>query len=102
MLYFFEVETSNLKKVSDTLIIDSSTLTPVIKKLEAKGYITRKRSSTDERNLDIALTDKGRKLKDKALDVPSNLNKCIDLSESEYKTLYKLIYKVLDNIERND
>ena len=73
-----------------------------LKKLESKGFVTRVRSSIDERNLEVEITDKGRKLKQKAKTIPEKMGKCIDLSEEESITLYSLIYKVLMNVERND
>lgn len=100
MMYFWERKESNVKEISDILLIDSGTLTPLLKKLEKKGYIERKRSVVDERNLIVKLTKKGEKLKDKAISIPSKIAECINLSEEEAKTLYSLIYKVLENIER--
>ena len=102
MMYFWEVEESNLKDLGKTLMLDSSTLTPLLKKLELKGYIERKRSFTDERNLVIKLTKEGTNLRCKAIDIPSKMGKCINLSDSDIKTLYSLIYKVLLNVEEND
>ena len=102
MMYFWEKEKSNLKDIGKTLLLDPSTLTPLIKKLESKGYITREKSTIDERNLEITITDKGKKLKDKAKEIPKKMGKCIDLSDEEAKELYSLLYKVLNNVERND
>ena len=48
MLYFFQNKTSNVRTLGKTLLLDSSTLTPLLKRLEQKGYIIRKRSKTDE------------------------------------------------------
>ena len=102
MMYFWEVGKSNLKDIGKTLLLDPSTLTPLVKKLEKKGYITRVRSTIDERNLDIELTDKGRDLRDKALTVPEKIERCIDLTEEESKILYKLMYKIIINTQKED
>ncbi len=102
MMYFWEKEKSNVKEIGNTLLLDSSTLTPLLKKLESKGYITRVRSTKDERNLEVTITDKGKQLKTKALTIPKKMGKCIDLSDEEAITLYKLVNKVLLNVERND
>ena len=102
MMYFWEKEKSNVKEVGKTLLLDSSTLTPLLKKLENKGFITRVRSTIDERNLEIQLTKKGRELKDKAKLIPEKIGKCIALSEEEATTLYSLMYKILMNVERNE
>lgn len=100
MLYLWEKKVSNVKMLGKIVLLDSSTLTPLLKKLEAKGYIERKRSIKDERNLEISLTRKGEKLKEKATYIPKKIGECINLSEKEAKTLYSLAYKVLINIEK--
>ena len=102
MMYFWEKEKSNVKEVGKTLLLDSSTLTPLLKNLENKGFITRVRSTIDERNLEIQITKKGRELKDKAKLIPEKIGKCIALSEEEATTLYSLMYKILMNVERNE
>ena len=102
MMYFWEKEKSNVKELGKTLLLDSSTLTPLLKKLENKGFITRVRSTIDERNLEIQITKKGRELKDKAKLIPEKMGKCIALSEEEATTLYSLMYKILMNVERNE
>ena len=102
MMYFWEKKSSNVKDISKTLLIDSSTLTPLLKKLESKGYITRIRSSYDERNLDIKITNTGLKLRDKVLNIPKEMRKCVNLTEEEAEVLYKIIYKILINVEWND
>lgn len=102
MMYFWEKKESNVKELSNALIIDSSTLTPLLKKLENKGYITREKLSSDERNLKISITQKGEKLKDKAIEIPNKMKRCIDITDDEAKTLYSIIYKVLLNIEKEN
>lgn len=102
MMYFWEKQTSNVKEISQTLLLDSGTLTPLLKKLEAKGYITRVRSSKDERNLEVTITEKGLDLRKKALSIPDNMAKCIDLSKEEAKMLYSIIYKILLNVLKEE
>ncbi len=100
MMYFWEKRESNVKEISNTLVIDSSTLTPLLKKLEQKGYIERTRSTEDERNLVVKVTEKGLSLRDKALTIPEKIGNCMNLTGEEAKTLYNLMYKVLMNIEK--
>ena len=102
MMYFWEKQKSNVKDIAKTLLLDSSTLTPLLKKLESKGFITRIRSSKDERNLDVVITKKGMDLRDKALSIPDKIGKCIGLSRDEAITLYKLSYKVLQHTQSNE
>lgn len=100
MMYFWEKKESNVKELGDTLLLDSSTLTPLLKKLEKKGYITRARSTLDERNLVLTITKLGEDLRDKAINIPKMMGECLNLSENDAETLYSLIYKVLLNVEK--
>ena len=102
MMYFWEKEKSNVKELGRALLLDSSTLTPLLKKLESKGYITRVRSTVDERNLDITITKEGMELRNKALSIPAKMGKCIDLTEDEAKILYNLVNKILINTQKEE
>lgn len=99
MMYMWEKESGNVKEIGNALLLDSGTLTPLLKKLEAKGFITRVRSKVDERNLEIEITKEGMALRDKALTVPAEMSKCVALTKEEAETLCRLIHKVLAHIE---
>ncbi len=101
MMYFWEKKQSNVKEISRTLLLDPSTLTPLLKKLEQKGYLKRSRNQEDERNLDVVITEKGEALREKALRIPEQMGKCLDLSEEEAAVLYALIGKALANVEKD-
>jgi len=100
MMYFWEKKISNVKELGKALLLDSSTLTPLLKKLEMKGFVKRVRNTNDERNLEITITPYGEELKEKALSIPQKIGKCINLNQEEANTLYKLVYKVLINVEK--
>ena len=100
MMYFWEKKISNVKELGKALLLDSSTLTPLLKKLEMKGFIKRVRNTNDERNLEVTITPSGEELKEKALSIPKKIGKCINLNQEEANTLYKLVYKVLINVEK--
>ena len=95
VMLLWEHKTMTVKELGEFLYLDSGTLTPLLKKLEAKGVITRTRSQKDERNLDVALTDAGRALQDKALSIPLSMGQYNPLSLEETVTLYNLLYKML-------
>ncbi len=99
MMVMWEKKQLNVKEMGDYLFLDSGTLTPVLKKLEAKGYIKRERSKQDERSLNVTITEKGESLKEEACEIPSCVGKCVPLTEEEQKTLYQLLYKVLKSVE---
>ena len=77
--------------------MDSGTLTPVLKKLEHKGYLSRTRSKEDERSLLVTISAMGEALKEKAKDVPACVARCIDLPPEKAQTLYALLYELLYN-----
>lgn len=98
MLVLWEKSKMNVKELGDCLYLDSGTLTPVLKKLEAKKYITRERSKEDERNLMITITPEGKKLREKAVEVPVKMGQCIHLQPEEAGQLYQLLYQILRSI----
>ena len=96
MQVLWEKEQLNVKELGSILYLDSGTLTPLLKKLEAKGYVTRERSHEDERNLIICITEKGEALKEKAAHIPGELTrKYVNLTEEEIGHLYHALYKLL-------
>ena len=73
MLALWERDGVPLKDVGERLFLDSGTLTPLLKRLEAAGLVKRSRSTEDERQVLIALTAQGQSLKDKARSVPLSI-----------------------------
>lgn len=98
MMVLWEVKSISVKNLGERLWLDSGTMTPVLKKLEAKGYITRERSQDDERSVTVAITQKGEELKTEAKEVPMALGKCVKLSPQEAAALHELLYKVLSGL----
>lgn len=101
MMVLWEKERVTAKELGDRLYLDSGTLTPLLKKLEAKGLINRNRSSVDERSLVVSLTDAGRELKERVKDVPEYMVSQSNLDEEELTTLHRILHKVLDGIKSN-
>jgi DNA-binding MarR family transcriptional regulator len=99
MMVLWEHESMNVKELGSKLYLDSGTLTPLLKKLEAKGYITRCRCKEDERNLIIQITPQGDALKEKAAAIPDQMTeKWVNLSKEEIKTTYHSLYKLLSQV----
>ena len=98
MMVLWETKNISVKDLGERLWLDSGTMTPVLKKLETKGYITRQRSTDDERSVTITITDKGEELKGEAKQVPLALGKCVKLSPEEAIQLHSLLYKVLSGL----
>lgn len=97
MLVFWEHRTISAKELGKKLFLDSGTLTPVLKSLEAKGLITRRRSTEDERVLMTELTEKGEALKEKAVGIPEAVSAGLSLTPAQYEELHKLLYTFLEN-----
>ena len=95
MMVMWEKKSINVKELGEYLYLDSGTLTPVLKKLEAKNFITRNRSKEDERSLCVEITHLGEALKENAVLIPEKIGSCIPLSHQEAVELYRLLYKIL-------
>lgn len=93
MMVMWEVKETTVKELGQRLYLDSGTLTPLLKKMEQKGLITRERSTQDERSLKVTVTEAGEALKDKAVTIPARMEKCVNLTPEEAQTLYTLLYK---------
>ena len=99
MLLLWENKTMTVKELGEHLYLDSGTLTPLLKKLEAKGYINRVRSTTDERNLNINLTAEGEKLKEQALEIPQCVLQGTRMTKEEKEIFYNVLTKILRKAE---
>ncbi len=95
MMVLWEHQSVTVKELGQYLFLDSGTLTPLLKKMEAKGIISRKRDHEDERSLIVSLTEEGEALKERALEVPQKMAQCVRLAPEEAKELYRLLYKLL-------
>lgn len=95
MMVFWADGKISVKELGEKLFLDSGTLTPVLKSLEEKGYVKRRRSSEDERVLIVEITDAGEKLKERAVSIPGQIAGCVKLDTEEAMQLYQLLYKVL-------
>ncbi|MBR6071974.1 MAG: MarR family transcriptional regulator [Acholeplasmatales bacterium] len=100
MMVMWEYKKITAHLLGEKLYLDSGTLTPMLKKLEGKGLIERARSKTDERNLDISITEKGMNLRQKAINVPNKLSNCIPLETDKALELYKTLNELLTLLKK--
>ncbi len=97
MMALWEHETVNVGQLGDILKLDAGTLTPLLKRLEKAGYVTRERSKEDERITIISVTPEGDALKEQCKDIPLKMAKDgSPLSEKDARELYRLLYLFLD------
>ena len=102
MMVLWEEAPVNEKILCEALCLKTNTVTPLLKKLEQKGYITRRKDNDDERRLLIALTDSGLELREKALCVPEAIAREFCLTQEEAEGLYKVLYKILDEERKKE
>ena len=98
MMVMWEHKELRVKEVGKRLCLDSGTLTPVLKKLDEKGFVTRRRSDADERDVIVSITESGEALKEQAVHIPEKLSSCIDLEPQKATALYELLYELLGKI----
>ena len=96
-LVLWEKDGLTVGEISEKLLLDNGTLSPLLKKMEQAGYVRRERSREDERVVVITLTEAGRALQEKAKDVPAKVAGCIDLPPEKAQALYGLLYELLEN-----
>ncbi len=101
MMALWERDDITVKELGTRLYLDSGTLTPMLKKLEAQDYIKRIRSSSDERNVYIQLTPRGRELKQEALIIPKSMICCLDLDPGYAGQLLEALHKMMKRLEDN-
>jgi DNA-binding MarR family transcriptional regulator len=95
MLALWERSPRSVKDISSSLLLEPATLSPLLKRLEASGLITRARDTTDERVLVISLTHKGAELRSKALSVPGTMLSRLGLSRAEAAQLHATMTKLI-------
>ncbi|MCY9827272.1 MarR family winged helix-turn-helix transcriptional regulator [Vibrio chagasii] len=98
MMVLWERQEINVKALGAKTHLDSGTLTPLLKRLEAKGYVLRKRSAEDERVRVITLTPVGTELKERAQTVPEEIFCLSKMNENELKSLKAQCEQLLDNL----
>ena len=102
MMVLWEVENISIKDLGSKLFLDSGTLTPVVKKLESKGYLNRNRCMEDERCVIVSLTDEGLKLAEEAAAIPTQMGSCVALPKEDAQDLYRILYKLLGMFNETD
>lgn len=96
LMVLWEENEMTVNSIGKRLHLDSGTLTPLLKRMEIKELIVRKRCTIDERTVKISLTDKGKQLREYAVKIPPQMAKDISLTNEEVDTLKRLIYKLIN------
>lgn len=96
MLALWQRDEIGVKDLSRLLHLDPGTLSPLLKRLESAGLLTRRRSPSDERALAIGLTDEGRALRRRALAVPSAMLARLDMTEDDLVATNAVLHRIID------
>ena len=96
-LVLWEQDKLPVGEICEKLFLDSGTLSPMLKKMQQQGYVEKTRSKEDDRVVVISLTEKGRRLQEKAKHVPMQVARCVSLTPEQGKVLHDLLYELLNN-----
>ena len=99
MMVMWEHKSISIKDMGKLLFLDSGTLTPMLKKMEKAGWISRRRSVEDERMVIVSITGRGEELHEKAADIPEKMAGCLTLESDEAMQLYALLHKMMNTFQ---
>ena len=97
MLVLWENDGLTVGTIGEKLALDTGTLTPLLKRLEAKDIIQRKRSESDERIVLISLSEKGKSMQELACNIPIQMKQNFDLTDEEIESFKNIINKILNS-----
>ena len=92
----WEEDNQTVSSLGDKLFLESNTLTPMLKKLEAMGYVRRQRSAADERQVVVSLTDAGRRAREKVSS--TSLVKATGLNADDFRAMQKGVVALRNNL----
>ena len=96
MLALWQHDAVGVRRLSEMLHLDPGTLSPLLKRLEAAGLVTRSRSTTDERALSVTVTPAGRRLRDEALAVPTTMLTRLGMDEDDLEATNVVLHRIID------
>ena len=96
LLVLWEKDGITVSEIGSRLMLDNGTLSPLLKKLEQAGLVTRSRCREDDRIVEVSLTQEGRALQEKLKDIPLKIAACVDLPAQKAQLLYSLLYELLE------
>ncbi|MBR4361226.1 MAG: MarR family transcriptional regulator [Ruminococcus sp.] len=95
LLVLWEKDGITVGEICRKLMLDSGTLSPLLKKMQTLGYLEKQHSKDDERAVLIYLTEEGRALQEKAKNIPMQVGQCVKLAPEKAEQLYTLLYELL-------
>ncbi|MED1202460.1 MarR family winged helix-turn-helix transcriptional regulator [Heyndrickxia acidicola] len=102
LLLLWEQDEMSVKKMGELLYLDSGTLTPMLKRMEQQGLVTRERTAEDQRSVTVTLTEKGHSMKNKASGIPARIFELSGNNEEEYQSLKASLTKLLNILHQHN
>ncbi|MDR6457214.1 DNA-binding MarR family transcriptional regulator [Chryseobacterium vietnamense] len=99
MMILWDGDGLTVTHIGEKLFLDSGTLTPLLKRLESKGFIIRKRKKEDERVVEVFLDEAGKQLQEKACEIPGKIQEKLGIQPEELLHLKDTVLKILNKIE---
>ncbi len=100
MMVLWEKDGLTVNQIGEKLYLDSGTITPLLKRLESKGFILRKRKKEDERVVEVFLSEIGKNLQQKACEIPAKMQEKLNLSTEDLLELKETVDKILNKIQK--
>lgn len=100
MMILWDGDGLTVTHIGEKLFLDSGTLTPLLKRLESKGFISRKRKKEDERVVEVFLDEAGKQLQQKACEIPGKIQEKLGIQPEELLHLKDTVLKILNKIEK--
>lgn len=102
MMVLWQEDGITVKDIARTLQLDSATITPLLKRLESAGFITRARSQDDERVVNVALTDKGRNIQAQVAEMQKGVACQTQLADAEFNALKATLHALANTLNAQD
>jgi MarR family transcriptional regulator, organic hydroperoxide resistance regulator len=100
MLALWEHGALSVRRISDLLMLEPATVSPLIKRLEAQGLLTRRRDRNDERHLQVSLTEAGQQMREQALKIPSAIAQTLRMTPEEFADMRATLDRLLAAMAR--
>jgi DNA-binding MarR family transcriptional regulator len=102
MLVLWKEKSITVKELGNRLYLDSGTLTPLLKRLEQKGLLSRQRDAADERSVIVTVTAEGKEMLQKAKKIPETLGRCMNIAENDLVKFQKQLDLLLEQVGSNE
>ena len=98
LMLLWEHESLTVKELGEKLLLDSGTLTPLLKRMEQRGWLSRRRATHDERSVVATLLPAGRQLEQQAQEIPTKLGSCFDMSAEQISEMRQQLRPLIDKL----